>query len=175
MKRKIPDTISEEELITILKKTKDNKKRAAYLYGFYEQLRISEVVKLKREDIETTKNYIKIKQAKGGKDRQIAIIKPLLLRKNEVKLASKYFPVGSTKAKDLGIRNLQIAFKRIAKKVLSKDLHFHCLRHSGASWLLNKKKWDIRHVQKQLGHSKIATTEIYTHVGGGDLVDLEWD
>jgi integrase/recombinase XerD len=168
MKRKIPEVITEEELIKILKATTNKKKRLAYMLGFYQCMRVSEVIKLTKEDCFLTENYIRIKQGKGNKDRDLVVIKPLLLKENEIKLAVKSLPIGTTD------RALQYSFKRIAKKVLGKDLHFHTLRHSGATWLLNKKRWDIRHVQKFLGHSKIQTTEIYTHVGGGDLINLEW-
>lgn len=166
--RKIPETISEEELIKIVTSEKDNKKRLAYLLGFYQAMRVSEVIKLLPENIELNSHIIKIKQAKGEKDRNIPIVKPLKLRENEIVLALKHLPI------DIGVRALQIAFKRKAKEVLEKDLHFHTLRHSGATWLLNKKKWDIRQVQRFLGHSKIQTTEIYTHVSPSDLVALEW-
>lgn len=166
--RKIPETITEEELIKILKATKRNNHKLAYLLGFYEAMRISEVVKLTSDNIDKDQHLIKIKQAKGNKDRHIPIIKPLLINDKTVLNSLKHLPV------NCGVRALEIAFKRIAKDVLKKDLHFHTLRHSGATWLLNKKRWDIRQVQQHLGHSKIQTTEIYTHVNPQDLVNLEW-
>ena len=166
--RKIPEVIQEEELVKILRAVKKPKKTLAYMLGFYQAMRVSEVIKLLPEQIDMSQHLIKIKQAKGNKDRNIVIVKPLLLRENEVKLALKYLPVPTT------TRALQISFKLIAKKILNKDIHFHTLRHSGATWLLNKKKWDIRQVQRFLGHSKIQTTEIYTHVSPDDLIALEW-
>jgi len=169
MTRKIPETISEEELIKILNHTTSNKHKLAFLLGFYQAMRISEVVNLKPEHIKKGEHLIMIKQAKGNKDRHIPIIKPLKIRSTTIQYALNKLPV------NLGIRALEIAFKKKAKDVLNKDLHFHCLRHSGATWLLNKKKWDIRQVQRFLGHSKIQTTEIYTHVNPQDLVDLEWE
>lgn len=167
--RKIPETISEEELIKIVT-TKGIKKnhKTAFILSFYETLRVSEIVKLTPENIDKGKHLIHIIQAKGKKDRDIAIVKPLLLKTKTIFQALDRIPVGC------GIRSLQKSFKKYAMKVLGRDLHFHCLRHSGATWLLNKKKWDIRQVQRQLGHSKLATTEIYTHVGSKDLVELEW-
>lgn len=166
--RKIPEVIQEEDFIKILQSVKNPKKRLAYMLGFYQAMRVSEVVKLQSDNIDYGQHLIKIKQAKGSKDRNIPIVKPLLLREQEVKLALKHLPIGTTD------RALQISFKAIAKKILQKDYHFHTLRHSGATWLLNKKKWDIRQVQRFLGHSKIQTTEIYTHVSPDDLIALEW-
>jgi integrase/recombinase XerD len=168
MSRTIPETISEEDLIKILNATKQNNHKLAYLLGFYQALRISEVVNLLPENIDKQQHIIKIKQGKGSKDRNIVIIKPLKLKETAVLSALNKLPVG------IKINALQKSFKKIAKAVLGKDLHFHTLRHSGATWLLNKKKWDIRQVQQFLGHSKLQTTEIYCHVSPQDLVELEW-
>lgn len=167
--RKIPDTISEEELIKIVT-TKEIKRhhKTAFLIAFYLSLRVSEVVKLLPEHIFVKEHLVKIKQSKGKKDRNITITKPLKLKPLSVVYALNRLPIGC------GVRALEIAFKKWSKKVLNKDLHFHTLRHSGATWLLNKKKWDIRKVQQFLGHSKIQTTEIYTHVTPQDLIELEW-
>lgn len=167
--RKIPDTVTEEELIKIVK-TKSIKKhhKVAFLLGFYQSLRVSEVVKLQPDHIKIKEHLIQIKQGKGRKDRDITIIKPLKMKPLTVVYALNHLPIGC------GVRALEIAFKGYAKSVLKKDLHFHTLRHSGATWLLNKKKWDIRKVQQFLGHADIKTTQIYTHVGSQDLVDLEW-
>lgn len=169
MARKIPETITEDELIKIVKATKKKKHRLAFMLGFYQAMRVGEVVGLQRKNIQYDRNYIEIKNAKGSKDRDIPIIKPLMLKENSMKMGMKYLPI------DIGIRGLQKAFKKAGKDTLGKDLHFHTLRHSGATWLMNKKKWDIRQVQVFLGHSKIATTQIYTHVNCKDLVELEWN
>lgn len=166
--RKIPDTITEKELIGILKETKQDNHKLAFMLGFYQCLRVSEVVNLRPENVRREEHIIEVKQAKGKKDRNIPIIKPMLLSEQSILRALSKLPV------NCGSRALEIAFKSYSKKVIGKDLHFHTLRHSGATWLLNKKKWDIRQVQRFLGHSKLQTTEIYTHVSPQDLIDLEW-
>ncbi len=56
-----------------------------------------------------------------------------------------------------------------------KDLHFHSLRHSGITHYLTKKKWSSLEVQRLAGHSKIATTLIYTHINPQDLVNRMWE
>ena len=162
VRRKIPETISEEELIQILQVTKKPHHRLAFALGFYEAMRVGEIVKLLPENIDVGRKIIMIKQAKGGTDRNIPIA-PELMR------GLKYLPIS------IGIRALEIMFKKMIKKAgITKDLHFHCLRHSGATHYLNKKKWDLRSVQVFLGHARIATTTIYTHVNPEDLVDRMW-
>ena len=166
--RKIPETISEEELIKVLKATKKNNHKLAFMLGFYQAMRVSEVVKLKPENVDKKRHLIMIKQGKNSKDRNIPIIRPLKLKESTMLHSLSKLPVG------IGVRALEIAFKSLSKEILDRDLHFHSLRHSGATWLLNKKRWDVRQVQQFLGHSKIQTTEIYCHVSPQALIDLEW-
>jgi len=160
--RKIPEIITEEELIKILRSVKQKHHRAAFILGFYGAMRISEIVNLQKENIDRGQRLIRIKQAKGKKDRNIP------LPPQAVKALS-HIPI------KCGVRALEIAIKKYGKKVLNKDIHFHTLRHSGATHYLNKKKWSTRAVQQLLGHSKIQTTEIYTHVTPQDLIDKMWD
>jgi len=169
MPLKIPETITEEELIKIVNDPKTKKKnKAIYLLCFYEALRISELVKLNKEDYDPNTKLLHIIQSKRAKDRRIPI------NPNCVKLI-KFLPLRSDKAKDRGIRAIQYAFKKDGIRVLNKDLHPHTLRHSGATYYLNVKKWDIRQVQVFLGHSDIKITQIYTHVNPQDLTKLMWD
>lgn len=171
MALKIPETITEEELIKLVNDPKvkeKTKNRLAYLMSFYQCLRISEVVKLNKEDYDPKTKLLHIKQSKGNKDRNIPIA-PILVK------AVKFFPLGSTKAKDKGIRALQYALKKDGIRILGKDIHPHTLRHSGATYYLNSKKWDIRQLQIFLGHTDIKITQIYTHVNPEDLTKLMWD
>lgn len=164
--RKIPETISEEELVKLVAACKKAHHKLAFALGFYEALRVSEVVKLLPENVDYGQKILRIKQAKGDKDRNIPIM-PQVIK------GLKHLPVGC------GIRALEIALKKQAKEVLGRDIHFHTLRHSGASWLLNVgcprgQRWDLRSVQVFLGHSLISTTQIYTHVSPEDLVNRVW-
>ena len=62
-------------------------------------------------------------------------------------------------------RAIQKAFKRCAQKA-DLPLHYsiHCLRHTYACFLLKASNWNLRLVQKQLGHAKITTTQVYADV-----------
>ena len=160
--RKIPETITEEELLKIIRNTRKKHHRIAFILGFYGCMRVSEVVNLNPENIDRGQRLIRIKQAKGGKDRNIP------LPKQAVRGLS-HIPVGCS------IRALQIAIKGYGRKLLNKDIHFHTLRHSGATHYINKKKWSTRQVQQLLGHSKITTTEIYTHITPEDLINAMWE
>jgi len=159
---KLPETITEEELIKILERTKKQHHKFAFALGFYECMRISEIVNLKQEDIDKTLKLIWIKQSKGHKDRKVPIAP-------EIMKGLKLIPL------NIGVRALQIAFKKKSKEVLNKDLHFHLLRHSGITHYLVKKRWSSLEVQRLAGHSRITTTQIYTHINPVDLVNRMWE
>jgi len=149
--RKLPDTVSKAEIDLLIKHTRLIHHKLAYLLGFYQCLRISEVVGLEAINIDSQRGFIHIKQGKGNKDRDIPIMP-------ELKHYLRYVPI------KVGVRALERSIKRIGLKVLKKDIHFHTLRHSGATYYLNKRGIDIRNIQTLLGHSRLDTTQIYTHV-----------
>ncbi|KKK85308.1 hypothetical protein LCGC14_2774570, partial [marine sediment metagenome] len=73
MALKLPDTITEEDLMKVLKVTKQPHHRAAFVIGFYECMRISEIVNLEEKNIDKSLKLLYLKQAKGHKDRNIPI------------------------------------------------------------------------------------------------------
>ena len=128
MVRKLPETLTESELKKVLDATKKSHHKLAFALGFYQGMRVSEVVKLKPEDVDWQQRLIRIKQAKGSKDRNIPIAPEM------VRVLKKDLPI------KCGIRALELKFKEKAKVVLGRELHFHSLRHSGATHYLNVKK-----------------------------------
>jgi integrase/recombinase XerD len=159
---KLPETITEEELVKLLTAVSKPHHKIAFALGFYEAMRISEIIKLKPENIDKQVKIIHIIQSKGAKDRDIPIAP-------EVMHGLKNLPI------KCGVRALEIKFKQLGKEILNKDLHFHCLRHSGITHYLVKKKWSSLEVQRLAGHSKVSTTQIYTHIRPSDLVNRMWE
>jgi len=153
---KIPETISETEINLLVKSTKKNKLKAAIVLGFYQGLRVSEVINLTKSDVDMQRGFLHIKQGKGKKDRDIPIMKPAIFY-------FRFLPLDVTR------QALHKAVKKLGKEVLRKDIHFHTLRHSGASFYLNEKGIDIRHIQELLGHSRLSTTQVYLHVNPQQL------
>ena len=161
--KKIPETITEKELWDIVKATNLIHHKTAWIMGFYQAMRISEVVKVRPEDVDLNQKIIRIKDAKGGKDRNIPI-SPKIFKGLKAKL-----PI-PCKA-----RALQMKFRELGKKVLNKELKYHCLRHSGLTHYLSVEKWNLRQVQIFAGHSSVAITQIYTHVKPEELMKVMWE
>jgi len=65
----------------------------------------------------------------------------------------------------------RIVRKAVKRAGITKHITPHTLRHTCATHLL-KGKADIRQIQKLLGHRRLSSTEIYTHVELGDLAEV---
>lgn len=148
--RKLPGVITLKEFMKILKVTKKKHHQIAFSLGFFCCLRVSEVTKLDKKDIDLNRKMLFIRQAKGSKDRYVPIPKPVVR-------GLKNIPVSVTP------RALQMAINKYSEIALGKKIKFHTLRHSGATHYL-EKGMDLRQIQQLLGHSNLNTTMIYTHV-----------
>jgi site-specific recombinase XerD len=124
-------------------------------------LRVSEVVNLKIEDIDSKRMLIHIKNAKGRKDRIVPLSQTVL------ELLRQYFK--EYKPKEYlfnGQNSLQYSIgscQKIYKKYIDPASSIHTLRHSSFTNLLESGT-DLRIIQKIAGHSSSKTTEIYAHV-----------
>ena len=134
-------------------------------------LRVSELCSLSN-DIDLSQNEISVR-GKGSKVRVVFITDDALLSIKEYK--SKYLhqnKIVNDKLFPVTPRTIE----RIIKKYsiiagISKKITPHVLRHSFATNLLQNGA-DIRSVQAMLGHSNIATTQIYTHVTDSHLKSI---
>ena len=140
------------------------------LYGT--GIRVSELVGLNLGDLDRARNTIRV-IGKGDKERIVPIGQPALraidrwLNEARTELSSSQ----SGEALFLGSRGKRID-PRVVRQVVyeamqalgsNKKMGPHALRHSAATHLLEGGA-DLRTVQEILGHSSLATTQIYTHV-----------
>ena len=132
--------------------------------GLYLGLRVSEICKLKIEDLDLAQGTALVYQGKGNKDRYVPIparFIPTLKTWLGERGTGYVFP--SPRGGKLSSRTLQLRLKALGKKAqIPRALKPHTLRHTYATRLLEKGA-NIREVQELLGHSSIQTTEIYTH------------
>ncbi len=150
--KKLPVAINKEEFAKLIKSTKYEHWKIAFLLGFGAGMRISEVVKLEPRDIDFEKRSIHIRQGKGSKDRIVPAPKGFMPKH------IKYLPM------KCGARALQFGFKKscLAAGLLENkpELHFHSLRHGFATNCVSNGV-PIHHIRTLMGHSNISTTNVY--------------
>ncbi len=169
----LPVVLSKEEIFKILNVLGNPKHKLILktIYGL--GLRVSEIVNLKPEDIQFEREMVLIKNAKGKKDRYIMLPKSLSENlKNYIQFSQGKYLFEGRKGK-LSIKTIQKIFENALKKSgIKKNVSCHTLRHSFATHLLEQGV-DIRIIQKLLGHSKLETTQIYTHISNAKIKNIK--
>jgi len=173
--RTLPVVLSMEEIIDILRCTKNLKHRTTLAMIYSSGLRISELLNLRLSDIDIDRKQITIRQGKGRKDRYIVLadsIFPMLANYLTTYAPLVYFTEGKPgkKYSAESVRSILRRSCNLAK--ISKRVTPHTLRHSYATHLLEQGT-DLRYIQELLGHSRPETTMIYTHVKRKDLIDIK--
>jgi integrase/recombinase XerD len=170
--RRLPAVLSRDEVRRILAATTFPKHRLALALIYSAGLRVGEVVRLRTADIDFDRRLIRVRGAKGRKDRYTLLsdtAADLLLRCGISTDPKAWILPGGRPGRHLTTRSVQKVFERaIASAGVVKDASVHTLRHSFATHLLESGT-SLRHIQTLLGHSSPKTTEIYTHVSQGDL------
>lgn len=169
--RKLPRFLSAEQLVKIIQVPDSTTLLGArdqviieLLYG--SGLRVSELAGLSRQDIEAGDALLRVR-GKGSKERIVpltrfaieAIQEYLRMREDDHEALLLNY-----KGSRLSVRSIRRILDRLALDAgLSEHLHPHMLRHSFATHLLDGGA-DLRSVQELLGHSKLSSTQIYTHL-----------
>jgi integrase/recombinase XerD len=164
--KKLPKVIDGEFIKQQLSKIENIKHRAILTLTYSVGLRVSEVVNLKIEDIDSKRMLIHIKNAKGRKDRIVPLSNNVLevLRNYYKQERPIEYLFNGQKINKYSIGSCQ----KIYKKYIDKESSIHCLRHSSFTNLLENGT-NLRTIQSIAGHSSSKTTEIYTHVSNNVL------
>lgn len=159
--KKLPLVIESEYLKETILAIPNLKHKAILMLGYSCSLRVSEVVNLKIEDIDSKRMLINIRNAKGRKDRIVVLSPKLLetLRAYFIKYKPKKYLFNGQGSLFYSSESCNL----IVKKYLGNNYHFHTLRHSGATTMLENGT-DLSIIQKLLGHKVLKTTMIYTHI-----------
>jgi integrase/recombinase XerD len=170
--RKLPVVLSTDEVRKIFDSIENQKHKTVLMMIYSGGLRLGETVKLKPEDVDSTRMMIHIREAKGRKDRYVMLSDAVLemLRKywREYK-PKKYLFEGQEPGKPYSPRSIQTAFETARDRAkIRKPVTVHSLRHAFATHLLEQGT-DLRYIQELLGHESSKTTEIYTHVSKRDI------
>ena len=169
--KKLPNVLSKEEVRSILNSIENLKHKAIITCIYSSGLRISELIDLKIEDIDSKRMLIKVRQAKGNKDRYVPLsIKLLeLLRNYYREYKPKDYIFEGQNSSQYSTTSIRKVLKKALRKCnIKKAVTVHTLRHSYATHLLENGT-DIRIIQELMGHNSIKTTQIYLHVSHYDL------
>jgi len=170
---KLPVVLSRQEAARLIACASNLKYQAAMSVAYGAGLRVGEVVALKVGDVDSQRMVLRVDQGKGHKDRY-AMLSPVLLERlrawwrvghaqGKVLHGGWLFP-GQDVVNPMSTRQLNRAIHTAAAAAgIDKRVAMHCLRHSFATHLLEQKE-DIRVIQVLLGHKKLETTALYTHV-----------
>lgn len=157
----LPRIIDHNHILICLSKIKNIKHLSILSLAYSVGLRVSEVINLKIEDIDSKRMVINIKQAKGRNDRIVPLSQSILILLREY--YKEYKPYRYLFNGQSSLKYTPGSCNKIVKKYLGNDFHFHLIRHSSFTHLLETGT-DLRIIQKLAGHKSSKTTEIYTHV-----------
>lgn len=159
--KKLPRIIEKQFLLDKLAIIQNTKHKSILTLAYSTGMRVSEVCNLKIADVDSKRMIITIRQSKGRKDRIVALSQKVLEILREYFL--EYHPKEFLFNGQFDLQYSHTSCNQIVKKYLGKEFHFHLLRHSNATALLEAGT-DLRIIQKHLGHASSKTTEIYCHV-----------
>jgi len=170
--KKLPTVLTKEEIVDLIKAAEPGRDRLIVEFLYSSGCRVSEVVKLKTENLDLGGFIGSVRGGKGNKDRTIILSKSWcaeiknFLKKKKVKTP---FVFSKKNGKPISTDTIQRMIRETAQKAgIQKEVTPHKLRHSYATHLLEGGE-NIRKIQELLGHSNLNTTQIYTQVSTQEL------
>lgn len=177
--KKLPKVLSIEEINKILAEDLSTVQRVIMelLYGC--GLRVSELAGLNVNDVDIRAKYLRC-FGKGSKERLVP------LNKNAIKALKGFYPEREYIVNKYNLDTGKILLHDSGKPFTRQDIYNfihsqglklhksispHTLRHSFATHLLENGA-DLRVVQELLGHSDVATTQLYTHISKKRLKEV---
>ena len=173
--KKLPHVLSEEEVLRLLKATPNLKHKTIITLLYSGGLRVGELLRLRKQDLNFERNQIFVRGAKGKKDRVTLLAEStkLVLERYLQNYKPNYYVVEGMNRKPYSLTSVNLFLKASAKRAgIVQNITSHMLRHSFATHLLEQGT-DLRYIQTLLGHSSSKTTEIYTHISKSSLAKIE--
>jgi len=183
--KKLPTVLSEKEVFDVLDNitpydfiTSRNKSIIELLYGT--GIRLGELVRLNCIDLDK-RNYLIRVFGKGKKERMVPVGEKIIksideyFKYRKIDFGMPHFDSPlfiSKRGRRLSRQMIQVIVKKYLEEVSEKEhLSPHVLRHTFATHMLDRGA-DINSVRELLGHSKLSTTQIYTHLSIGRLKEI---
>jgi site-specific recombinase XerD len=167
--QQIPVYLSQKDFTTLLSIVPIGVFRDLIIVATLTGLRKGELINLRRVDVDLANRVLRISshgnfRTKGGR-RRVVPLHPLLVSILSRRLVEEQGEfIFSMFGRQLSPYAVSMRFKRYVQKAgLDERLHFHSMRHTFASWLVQSSA-SLYEVQRLLGHSSIRVTEIYSHL-----------
>ena len=162
-----PEVLENEQLLRLFSALRRPKYRAMFLTCYAAGLRISEACALRVEDIDSRRMVIRVRYAKGNKQRYTVLSQRLLIALREywrVQRPLEWLFPGQSQQSHIASETARQVFRLARDQVgLGRWCTPHTLRHSFATHLLESGT-ELVVIQALLGHSTIRTTTTYAHV-----------
>ncbi|MBN2854447.1 tyrosine-type recombinase/integrase [Patescibacteria group bacterium] len=171
----LPVALSKTEINLIIDSISNPKHKLMLAISYGAGLRVSELINLKVQDVNTAELTVYLRGTKGQKDRLSILSEKIIPDLKEIikKKSKNDYLFDNETGNKLSSRTAQKIFENALKKAkIKKEASFHSLRHSFATHLLENGV-DIRYIQTLLGHQNIRTTQIYTQVTNPGLKNIK--
>ena len=164
-----PVYFSREELQALLKSIPEEWFKEFVLFALFTGMRLGELIHLQWNDVDTNARMIHVRnteifKTKSKKNRSLPMNEQLyrMIISMQQRMTSEL--VFHRRSRHLTENWASKVFKGCVRAAgLNERLHFHSLRHTFASWLVQSGA-SIYEVQKLLGHSNISVTQVYSHL-----------
>jgi site-specific recombinase XerD len=169
--RPLPTVLSQEEVARLIDSARNLMHRAMLMTLYGTGVRRAELCQLKVADVDSQRMVIRVRNGKGGRDRDVLLSDKLLETLREywrwMKPKTYLFPgtVNNWRA-DVPITTKVVwtAVDEARKRAgIDKRISPHTLRHSFATHMLEAGA-DLRTIQVLLGHAELADTAVYLHL-----------
>lgn len=173
--RRLPVVLDRSEIAAFFSAASSLKYRTIFMMTYSAGLRISEVIHLKRDDIDPARMTVRVRQGKGGKDRYSLLSKVALEELtsyiNHYRPTDWLFP-GTDQNRPISPTSVQKMFQIIKNNAgITKPATVHTLRHSFATHLF-EAGCDLHRIRLLLGHKYLNTTATYLHISRKHLVKV---
>lgn len=163
---KLPIVLSVDEISRIIYCASNVKHKAILCLMYSTGMRVGEVINLKISDIDSSRMIINIRDAKGGKDRQVPLDKTLLelLRVYWLQYKPVEYMFNGQSSLQYSARSISQFLQKYADIAgIKKRVYPHLIRHCSFTHLVENGT-DINLVQRIAGHSSVKTTGLYLHI-----------